>query len=241
MKYSKLNLISLCLVSGVSSAAVPSDGWYAGIMGTGSYAPSVSATHTIPILGVPYNTNLAYMVTGGGGGQIGYRICNFRFEGEALANFNLYNKVTFSGLTLKRHYTNIATNLPLLGPTYLRMKGYTGLGAGIFNAYYEFYDEDDEPMFIPYLGLGLGYAYVQNKFTVTGYNDVFGTNQGTSKGHKSSPLLQLIAGTSYFFTDYLGLSLDYRYLTTRTIKIGLIDNRIQLHTINLGLNYSFDV
>lgn len=250
----KMSLVGL-LASSTAFSATPEDGWYAGLMGELSYAPSLdfrlSSTSFYNI-----NTFLTFLgyppllspagevkyshVGGGGGGQVGYRYCGFRFEGELLFNTSSYDKLSIGGYSLTDN-TNAALAFPFSN---LTINGSTTLGAGLFNIYYDFYDMNgDDISWVPYVGLGIGYGYVQNKLSLD-YNTtptattVVSTTLVDFKENTSTPVGQAILGISYLFNDSFSMGLDYRYLTTR--EISGFNERLTLHTLNLNFNYWFD-
>lgn len=233
-QFYKSILLGLFALNSNAFAAEPADGWYAGLMGGLSLTPNLSYNFHSPFFG-PVRTRLSYnTIGGGGGGQIGYRWCKFRFEGQLYANVNSFSKLTINGLTFKRHETPLTP--------FTSISGNTVLGAGLFNAFYEFYDEDAEPNLIPYVGLGIGYGRVQNKldfrnrfvYLNTVYNLDF-----DFKDSKSAPVGQIIVGASYFFSDYSALGFDYRYVTTNNVRYGLFEKRLQINSLNLSFNYTF--
>ncbi|ARG97130.1 outer membrane protein [Legionella micdadei] len=258
---SQFALTSLFLANSVF-AATPSEGWYWGLMGGLSYTPSIDITgpNPVPFIAInnqinpnptPVVTNgvntyvtglsnyyfpgftsmngsLQYGVGGDFGIQLGYRICNFRAEGELLFNYAPLSMVKIGGVSIKKHVT-------LTDP--LRLSGQSVVGAGLINGYYDFYDEENDPTWVPYLGLGIGYAYVRNTITFTVPYLFKNLYSVTVKGNESAPIGQAILGISYFASDDLSIGLDYRYITTRTISS--INSRIQTNTLNLNFNYYF--
>lgn len=245
-RFYRMNLASLMLASASAFSTIPVEGWYAGGMGAISYLPQVDATIINPVTGTALTTaELTYSLGGGGGGQIGYRWCYFRFEGQLFLDTNPYDKLSAGGVAIKTHYIPLLTTPA--GAFSLRMNGYTDVAAAFFNGYWELYDEDNDPSIIPYLGLGIGYAYIQNKITINTFVPPLApglpsfTFTASDSEDNDTPIAQLILGASYFFTESLSLSTDYRYLTTKTIQVGPITNRLKLHTVNFSLNYSFDL
>lgn len=268
----RFGLASVLFASSSAFSAIPAEGWYGGLMGTVSYPPSIDFTlpsstitgintiitnlntrllangfTTLPLL-ISNQGELSYRVGGGGGGQIGYRHCNFRFEGELLFNYNNYDKLTIDGLTLKTHQQQAIilsspTSTATIAPT---IDGHTDFGAAFLNLFYDFFDEDNDPTWVPYVGLGIGYAYVQDKLSITypitittpPVSTTTSVQRLTVKDSTSTPIAQAIIGISYFYNDDTSFGMDYRYLTTRTIDS--LDARLKVHTLNFNFNYSFD-
>ncbi|WED41946.1 outer membrane protein [Legionella cardiaca] len=259
----KLGLVSLLAASSTAFSAMPSDeGWYAGLMGELSYAPNLdfSISQATYLNINSYLSSLGYSplltpagqidyskIGGGGGAQIGYRNCNFRFEGELLYNYNSYDSVSLGGYTLTNN-----VNAALVAPySNLTIDGNTTLGAALFNIYYDFYDQNwDDISWMPYVGLGIGYGYLQNKLQLN-YNTYTTTSTGSTttttvtttniidvKENTSTPVGQAILGVSYLFNDNFSMGLDYRYVTTK--EISGFNDRFTIHTLNLNFNYWFN-
>ena len=222
----KLGLATLLLANVSAYAINPVQGWYGGLILGVSYAPGVNLLFTNPLTFTPTSGNLTYGVFGDIAGQFGYRFNHFRVEGELLINSNTYKELKVGTLT----FTSPSQS------TGLRMKGQTNTGAFLVNGFYDFVTPGGQSSFAPYLGLGLGYAYVINGIKFY-YNNVLipGTNVSKSKG---TPAGQLIIGLGYFLDDFTEFSLDYRFLTTK--KIAPFESRQQISSINLAFNGAFD-
>ncbi|KTD06850.1 outer membrane protein [Legionella jamestowniensis] len=245
-------LAGLVMASNCAFSATPSEGWYAGLMGTLSYTPSLDFTlstssfnalnSALIFIGNPPLLSPAgeidYSVGGGGGGQLGYRYCGFRFEGQLLFNYSPYDTLKVGGYSIGKNQ-NTALPFPFSA---LSMSGSTSLGAALFNVYYDFYSDDwDDISWVPYVGLGIGYGYIQNKLELD-----FNTTPGLAnpvivkvdfKENTSTPVGQAIIGISYLFNDNFSMGLDYRYVTTK--EINGFNERYSLHTLNLNFNYWF--
>lgn len=229
-KISSLSMASLMLTSGLAFAVEPAEGWYAGFMLGGSYAPSQNFTFYTPFLPtIPISSKLTYNFGGNVAGQFGYRCGKFRYEGELLYNINTFDKIRTQGFTLNR---NVGSNV--FG---FSMKGNTSTLAGIFNVYYEFYDESySDTKWVPYLGLGIGYAAVRNSLNF--YHNSTKLNVNDNSHTENSPIGQVMGGINYFFTDNVSLGSDLRYWTTR--KIDNFGTRASAASWNLLMNFSFD-
>jgi opacity protein-like surface antigen len=231
--FSKGSIAGLVLASGVVFAAEPAEGWYAGFFAGPSYAPSVNFNINNPFSTNPLWGKLTYDVLANGGGQVGYRCYKFRYEGELVFNTNNFDSLSINNFTIGNNQ----------GARGLSIKGSTSLLAGLFNAYYEFYDEDySETKFVPYVGLGIGYAYVRNKldfyYNSPQFNRVFLLNSNNNSESSSAAIGQGILGLSYFFNDNVSLGTDLRYMSTR--KITRFDSRVEAVTWNFLMNFSFD-
>lgn len=261
MKYSiKSALASLLFVNCTAFAVTPAEGWYAGLTGGISYSPGLNfsadnpqslinfynalintpgysplVTLSLPgynlLDGVATKGKLNQSVGGDFALQVGYRLCNFRFEGELLFNYSPYSFLKLGGVNIRRHVT--PTNP-------ISLSGESVFGAGLFNTYYDFYDEENDPTWVPYIGLGVGYSYIRNTVNLTvPYLFTSPLTEGI-KASKSAPIGQIILGLSYYYSDTLGIGLDYRYITTTSLNFVGFSSRAQAHTINLGFNYWFE-
>jgi len=223
----KLSLLALFVSSGITHAANPVSGWYAGIMLGGSYAPKINLNFINPITRVSEKATLSYSGLGNIAGQVGYRFFdNYRLEGQLLYNSSEYQTLTIGGFTI---------NSPSHS-TGLRMKGSTGTGAFMFNGFYDFVTPGRESSFSPYVGLGVGYARVNNTLKLY-FNNELVPNSRLSN-NTSSPAIQAILGAAYFLDDFTWFGLDFRYLTTK--KINDLDSRVQFGSINLSFNGIFN-
>lgn len=230
-----ISFFSLFLVNS-SFAVNPVPGFYAGIILGGSYAPkaklnflrpeSSSTPVTCPI-GTCTNTigKLTYAGYGNIGGQIGYRIDSFRVEIEPLLNYNPYQKITVDSTTFSSPKSS----------SELRFKGSTTTGSVMFNGVWDIYMPRDSSGLGPYIGLGLGYAYVKNQIQFY-CNNVTIPCSKVSKSTRS-PAIQGIIGANYYLDDFSWFGLDYRYYSTKNIT--MLGTNAQVHSINLSVNGSF--
>lgn len=257
----KLGIASLILTSSNSFSAIPAEGWYFGLFGEGSLPPSINFTANVPanllngipsinyfrilnglpILTNPVNGEIKYSFGGGAGGQIGYRYCGFRFEGELLFNYNTYKNITIGGLQFgkSQQVVNGITIFPF------SMSGHTALGALFFNAFYDFYNtQSNDVSWMPYIGLGIGIGHLSNSFVINyNYlNQATGLNAFTSllsfSSSTSTPLAQGILGISYLLDDTFTVGMDFRHIESR--QISSLNGRFALNTINFNFNYWFD-
>lgn len=232
----KTSVVVLALGSSAAMAANPINGWYAGIILGGTYAPKAQLTFPAPI--TPNSSScsrnatcatttatLNYSGYGNIGGQIGVRHDNLRVELEPVVNYNPYKKLTVGTI----EYTSPKSS------TALRIAGNTTTVGLFLNGFYDFYTPHSESNFAPYLGAGIGYAYIDNE------NRFYCNNQTIQctvfSTSTRSAAVQGIIGAAYFMDDFTWFGLDYRYITTR--KIDLLNTRIQLHTINLSFTGMF--
>lgn len=235
-------------------AVTPPNGWYMGLWAGLTLAPKISFTlptskynainSYLQKIGLtPFSTStgrITHAVGGAGGGDIGFRYCGFRIEGELLLDGNAFNKATINNIVLtKTQNTSLA--LPYSNLTF---SGGTFIAAGLGNIFFDFYDEDDDDTrWVPYIGAGIGYGNAQNKVKVEYINP---TSTGTITTeliyytkHTSTGVAQAIAGLSFLLSENFSIALDYRYITTMN-NIKPFNLRLQLQTFNLNINYWFN-
>ncbi|RMX19117.1 P44/Msp2 family outer membrane protein [Legionella jordanis] len=208
----------------------------------------------VPIPNGP-GSDIKYQFGGGIGWQFGYRWCGFRFEGELLYDYNTFKSINIGGVQFGKEMgtqplTTTSGTVSSTGNTFIvtnpfSMSGHTQVIAGLFNVIYDFYNhEADDVSWFPYVGLGIGYANIQNEGIIN-YNSTTGTFLGSNglyysqviqiDNSSSSPLAQGILGVTYQADDYFSIFADYRYVTSRQLKG--TDDRISFNSFNIGFNY----
>ena len=122
--------------------------------------------------------------------------------------------------------------------------------SAMLNLYYDF---NTGTKFTPYVGAGLGYAYLKNKTKVTGpAGSGAYINQGSSEGDHNIAY-NISAGVSYALNDKVSFDAGYRYsdygkvkettvqsatgLKALTVNTGHYD--VTAHEFLLGLRYAF--
>ncbi|WP_133128201.1 outer membrane protein [Legionella nagasakiensis] len=235
----KIGLAVLMLHNNPIHALNPINGWYAGIILGGSYAPNANLTFNLPntpnsgscSLSATCSTNttgsFSYSGYGNIGGQIGFRSNHFRAELEPVVNYNPYQNITVNGVT----YTSPNQSAGL------RLKGDTTTVGVMLNGFYDFYTPGGASNFVPYLGAGVGYAYIQNTIKFYCNNQLISCTSLSS--NTNSPIGQGIVGAAYYLDDFTWFGLDYRYITTKELN-NILDSRVQVHTINLSFNGVFN-
>lgn len=228
INFIKHTIAALALASNCVYASEPAEGWYAGLLLGFSNAPSLTFTINNPF-GTPLPGKLSYDIFGNAAAQVGFRCNKLRYEGEVVFNRNPYDWLSVGGFAIKNTRNNNGSGIG--------MKGNTSMVAGLFNAYYEFYDEDySATKWVPYVGLGIGYASIHNRLDF--YVNSRLLNENRNSITKSSAIAQGILGINYFFTDNVSLGSDLRYMSTQ--KISTYDSRVEAATWNLVMNISFD-
>ena len=236
MKYlSKISLSALFLVTHAAFATEPPIGWYGGLMLGPSFVPSSEITVTNlpffpPFFPDPFDQNTAtgrvsYGVGGNIAAQLGTRCNKFRVEGEVLYNVSPVSRIILNGLRIESNQ----------GLTGFRFKATTTIIAGFVNGFYELYDEDySDAQFIPYVGLGLGYANIKNSLTIYRFHIPLTPEFGTT----NAPIGQVIGGVSYLFSSNASFGIDLRYMTTKTIS--RFNTRVEVASLNFLVNWAFD-
>jgi opacity protein-like surface antigen len=197
------------LASGTLIAATPIDGWYSSAFGGYTYLPD-NLYHSTPYL---YRNHTRYDAGYNAGGRLGFKSNPMRYEGE----------VTYLHSNLKRYYTT-----PLQSN---RIKGSTSATAAMVNIYYDFHDF--VPAIQPFLGIGLGYAWVEGRLNNA---DTFGT--ANFKASDGVFAYQATAGLAYNFAENYALDIAYRFLGTQHIEP--FGRRLQANLATLGATYRFN-
>lgn len=206
----KISLFSTALLATtLAHATIPIDGWYSSVFGGYAYLPN-NINSTINNL---TRTDASYHNGFDAGGSIGYKSNPLRYEGELTylnADLNAFriNSIAQTGLS-----------------------GYSNSILGMANIYYDF--PGITPSIEPYLGVGLGYAWVQAKLNSSGPTDAT-----TFTGSNSVFAYQATAGLTYNFAENYALTLGYRYLATE--RADHLGKAFQANLANVGAVYRFD-
>ena len=197
------------LTTTVATAATPIDGWYGSAFGGYAWVPSNVNTTSLGFT----RSNTAYQSGFDAGGSLGFKSNPMRYEGEL---------TYIKAITSRFNVNGIRQTNP---------SGYSTAALGLANVYYDF--PGITMPIQPFLGAGLGYAWVQSKLDSTG---PFGV---TSFSAANSVLAyQATGGLTYNFAENYALSLGYRYVaTTHATDLGQM---FQAHLANLGATYRFD-
>lgn len=243
----KSGLLVLVLIGGKAFALNPVEGLYAGIFLGGSYSPSINLSFPHPQTHTTTSGSLKYSPFGDIGGQLGYRVNQFRVEGELFYNSAPYDSITLGTTTFKSKKKS----------TGLRFKGQTSTAAFMVNGLYDAYFLSEQTNFVPYLGLGVGYTRVQN--TLEFYCDnkpvvnntvnlgpnntcTLTPNPGAKKSnlsaHSNAPAAQVIIGASYFMDDFTTIGLDIRHYSTKSMPP--FNTKVQSSSLNVFFNGAFD-
>lgn len=204
-------LSAALLASNVAMAATPINGWYTSVFGGYSYLPD-NMDHSDPISNVLRNG--AKFTSGyNAGGRIGYQSNPLRYEGE-------YTYVHASAKDF--NYNLIPRDF---------VSGFTSANLIMANVYYDF--PDMLPAINPYLGLGIGYAYLRAKIAS---DDLLGFTSIDINANAFA--YQGTAGLTYNFAENYAVNIAYRYAATdKTDEFGKI---YQMHMASIGAVYRFD-
>lgn len=237
----KASCVTLLLACTSSYALNPVEGLYAGIFIGGSKANGLKFNAIHPFgLDATVNTfstlQINYSTFGQIGGQVGYRCEPWRVELEPFYNSSPYNTVTIDGVKITKLGNPKHNNIP----TGLKMKGQTNTWGLMLNGYYDAFELFDGSNFVPFVGLGFGYANIQNGVEFY-YNNTLIANSKISL-HDNEYAGQILIGVNYYLDDFTMFGLDFRYFATRPIEFspGINKQRFQFPSINLSFNGSFD-
>lgn len=220
------SLSALLLLSGPAQALDPVPGLYAGIFVGGTMTPPATLHFIHPLTLGPTSGKLNYSYYGDIGGELGYRYNQFRMESELLFNQSPFRKFTIGDFQV--------TNSKSSG---IRFSGFTRTAALMINGIFDAYSIFDQTCYVPYVGIGIGYARVQNSVKLFNNNVVI---PGTSlSNHQNGGAAQFILGLNYFMDDFTTIGLDYRYFTAKQALP--ITTRNTFNAINLSFTGSFDL
>lgn len=197
------------LAASSSMAATPVQGWYGSAFGGYSYIPE---NVDVTTRGLTRN-NVAYNSGYNVGARIGYQSNPLRYEAEYT-----YIKGNLRKFTINSVYQN-------------NVSGQTTASLGMANIYYDF--PDMVPAISPFLGIGLGYGWVEavldsrRHYRNTGFSgsDYVFAWQGT-------------AGFTYNFAENFAANIAYRYVDTA--RVSALGKQFQAHLATAGFIYRFN-
>lgn len=197
------------LATHIVSAATPIDGWYTSAFGGYTYFPN---NINSPRGGV-WHTDASYHAGYNAGGSIGFQSNALRYEGQ----------LTYLNANLKGFSVN---NVPQTGIT-----GHNDAVVALANIYFDFHNALN--CLQPYLGMGIGYAWVNAKLNSTGPLDTT-----LFSGSNTVFAYQPTVGLTYNFAENYALNISYRYLATaQPSQLGKL---YQANMANLGVVYRFN-
>ena len=250
-----LATFGLLAVSMTSFALDPAPGPYAGMIIGGSYLASINVQSLSPFftnlyqntnfsnyintIGATINGNTKYTETfnfmGLLGAQLGYRYDNFRMEIQGFYDTNPINYIAINSVQLSSSKSQVAY-----------VSGQANIVSGLFNFYYDFIPPGNiDTSVAPYVGFGVGYAWVQNNLNIKVSNVEYSfPDYEQFKGVAAG---QLIVGLAYFIDDYSFFGFDARILSTLPVQQPYpynnsdYSNNYTLASANLSFNGHFDL
>lgn len=190
-------------------AATPIDGWYGSVFGGYTYMPDNLSNTTNGLT----RTNASYDDGYHAGLRFGYKSNPLRYEGE----------FTY----IQAELTNFSIN----NVGQQDIGGDTSASMAMANVYYDF--NDVVRTIQPFVGIGIGYAWVDGLFKSNG---PFGST--SYEGNDAVFAYQATAGLTYNFSENYALSLAYRYVgTDRVAELGKV---FQAHLASVGATYRFN-
>ncbi|KTD62044.1 outer membrane protein [Legionella spiritensis] len=208
----KIAFISATLLSSsVAFSATPIDGWYGSVFGGYTYlSDNISETRNGLFRNEASYTSGSYNA----GGRIGYKSTPLRYEGEL---------------------TYLQGNLTKFDINFIRQSGITGqtqAALAMANVYYDF--PDIVPAISPFLGAGLGYAWIDASFGSTGPS----VGATYYKASNSVFAYQATAGITYNFAENYAVNLAYRHIGTD--RVSDLNKVFQADLASVGVIYRFD-
>lgn len=197
------------LATGIASAAVPINGWYTSLFGGySSLSPNIQTTRLGQLRSSP-----SYNDTYNAGGRIGFQSNPIRYELE---------------------YTYLNADVDSFKIDYVKQTGVSGhLNANLImaNLYYDF--PEVVATFSPFLGIGIGYAFLQASLNSTGpLAATFFKESDNAFAYQGT------AGLTYNFSENYALNVSYRYAaTSNSDRFG---KSFQAQMGNVGVIYRFD-
>lgn len=257
--------------------------WYAGIF----LGPSATAASNFDFGStVTFQNTNGYIsassgtikegVLGGIGGQVGYRFClKHRIEAEWYYNNNHIKSLQLSNYSIYlADYPSLnVTNVNKVfqsntNTSYAYVQGDTNTGALMMNFIYDFFaaSKDGYSKVVPFVGVGLGYAYVQNALQLYRPTTIDPDNDPISNREVLEVLqtrwiyaAQIMAGVNYFMDDFTWFGIDARFFRTGsstapsrytailltetetvTSNSSLFNKNTQIISINLSFNGVFN-
>ena len=246
----KIGLLAPLFLSTSLFALKPIGGFYGGLIGGVSHGPSGTEIY-FHEGGMLFHGDVEYSpISGGAGFMLGYKYKHLRGEGQLFFNRISTGPLTVGSCTIESPDVVTPTGICTPG-VYDGFKakalGYSGNSTavyGLFNAFWDFYSEQENYDMAPYLGFGAGMASVKNGSsfinTITTYSH--------GQTHNSTGIAyQGIIGLSYYMDDFTWCSMDYRFLTTNlkpdtsTTAGALLPSKgYLLNTFNLTISAAFD-
>ena len=229
--------LALCLaVPAGAQAAEPGNGWYVSGNVSAAIAAGAWEIKSKNDLGETKKNNLTTDTGYGLDAAVGYTLGNLRLEGEVFWLRLGVDEIKFKG-----------TNLQVDG----NWRGDVSAFGLIANGWY---DIDTGTRWVPYVGGGLGAAWVESGFglkgTVTDLDelaadpdnpeDAVTTHDGSiGRGNDWVFAYQVGAGIGYRIDDRAVVQFGYRFFGTSEGDFDGSKTSIRIHKISVGVRYSF--
>lgn len=221
---------------GSSHALNPPRGWYGGVFLGPTMTNKMTYPFKNPLTDTTDTGSMKYNVLGEIGVDLGYRINKFRAEGEFFYNASPYDELQIGTLVIPHTSGNGATATTPVIPSDLGMKGHTYTSALLLNGYYDFFLSGENSTWVPYVGLGIGYAHIVNNIKFYENDAPLGGSMTSSQINK--PAAQAILGVNYFVDDFATFGIDFRYFATQ--KIENFESGLKITSVNFTVAGSFD-
>jgi opacity protein-like surface antigen len=197
------------LLTHIASAATPIDGWYTSVFGGYTNLPNNIDSSS----GGALYSDASYHAGYNAGGSIGFKSNALRYEGQ----------ITYFDANLKKFSVN---HIPQTGVT-----GNNDAVVALGNVYFDFYNLLN--CLQPYVGMGLGYAWINATLYSTGPLGV-----SHFSGSNTVFAYQPTVGLTYNFAENYALNIGYRYLATA--KPNELGKLYQANLASIGAVYRFD-
>lgn len=247
----QLNYLCALLACGNAFATDPVQGFYLGVLAGVTHAPNTQINFTID--DVAYSGAITLQPVGVDGGfSLGYRVQQFRVEGELLLGYNSYNEFKTGSCTL---ISPSVVGPQGTCPTFveeqgLGFKGNTTGMYGLVNFFYDFVPTNPNAnSMVPFVGLGIGMGIIKNSGQIqnnqyfdNGYTPVI----ITASQSKSSIAGQGMFGINYYIDDFTTIGIDYRYLSTfssnsnSATTSNSVSKQFAINTINFTANFALE-
>lgn len=199
----------LLLAAPATQSATPIDGWYSNVFAGYAYLPNNISTTRGSITYTDANYESEYNA----GGSFGFKSNPMRYEGQ----------LTYINAMLNHVYENSLKQT--------KVAGYNHAIFGLANVYYDF--PDVIPTIAPFLGLGLGYGWINVKVDNTRL-----VNTPDFREADSAFAYQGSLGLTFNFAENYALNIGYRYIGTNHVFD--LDHVFQAHLANISAIYRYD-
>jgi opacity protein-like surface antigen len=149
------------------------------------------------------------------GGAIGYKVKDYRLEGEVAYQNNEVNRIENMAFPVDIGDGEILSSMEASLLTFL------------LNGYIDF---ENGTAFTPFFTAGFGFARIDGEMTVDGVTD---------DEDDTVPAFQLGVGVGYAVTDTVTLDCKYRYLYTDDFDIEDAELGVASHNITVGIRVGF--